>query len=311
MDNRIKGLLIFCSTFLIALILIIFFGDDISVGFESDFGGFTIDQSSSKDALDTHQENTEKILESQVCEPGNILIGRDEFNNIICGEVLSGSTFEETIILPNIPFNKTNSAMKLEEFIHEGYVFSNNMITHNGLELIKVGKFDEAVSLYGIGLKVEPDNKIFHNNLGVALKGLQNYSGAMHHFDQSLIIDPNYSFGKINKGTIYDIMGDEDKAINLYNEVLDDDEYNVNSLFNKAVIFVEREDFEQALELTNKILFVEQNHWDALYANVASNIKLGNFDEAQRTLEQRFDEVPENSKTKKKLSEAQEFLDMR
>jgi tetratricopeptide (TPR) repeat protein len=58
--------------------------------------------------------------------------------------------------------------------------------------LARLGKMEEAIGYYEKALKIDRDNAVTHNNLGLALTDAGRDREAMEHFQEALKINPNY-----------------------------------------------------------------------------------------------------------------------
>jgi tetratricopeptide (TPR) repeat protein len=59
--------------------------------------------------------------------------------------------------------------------------------------LLKLGRFDEAISEYEKVLSAQPRNAVAHNDLGIALLQKGKVDEAINHFNRALQIDPGYA----------------------------------------------------------------------------------------------------------------------
>jgi tetratricopeptide (TPR) repeat protein len=77
---------------------------------------------------------------------------------------------------------------------------------------IKLGKAAEAVPLMQEALDKDPNNKVYHYNLGVLLIGADKLPEAIGHFDAAIKIDPAYDIAYQNAGVAQMKWGDKLKT---------------------------------------------------------------------------------------------------
>jgi tetratricopeptide (TPR) repeat protein len=61
-----------------------------------------------------------------------------------------------------------------------------------GGALARLGKMEEAIGYYERALKIDRDNAVTHNNLGMALVNVGRDREAIGHFEEALKITPYY-----------------------------------------------------------------------------------------------------------------------
>jgi tetratricopeptide (TPR) repeat protein len=77
---------------------------------------------------------------------------------------------------------------------------------------IKLGKASEAVPLMQEALNKDPNNKVYHYNIGVLLIGADKLPESIEHFDAAIKIDPNYEIAIQNAGIAQLKWGDKMKS---------------------------------------------------------------------------------------------------
>jgi len=75
----------------------------------------------------------------------------------------------------------------------------NNLI-NEGISLLIVGKYNEAISLFDKALAVEPTNTLALSNKGTTLVYLHKYNEAISLFNKVLAVDPNNAYALALKG---------------------------------------------------------------------------------------------------------------
>ena len=62
---------------------------------------------------------------------------------------------------------------------------------NKGIELNKIGKYNESIAFFDMVLAADPKNVVVLNEKGNAYGGLGNYSQAIVSYDKALDLDPN------------------------------------------------------------------------------------------------------------------------
>lgn len=107
-------------------------------------------------------------------------------------------------------------------FEHAVKVNSNNYISHNnlGVALLNQGRSEEAMHHYLEALRIKPDYAGAHNNLGVALKQIGRIEEAIRHYFQAVRIKPDYADAYYNLGNALNNIGRSEEAIQQYLQAL-------------------------------------------------------------------------------------------
>jgi tetratricopeptide (TPR) repeat protein len=67
-----------------------------------------------------------------------------------------------------------------------------SILVYGTLAWAQVGRWRDSETLYRHGLAVDPDNMLFHNNLGLILRARGDLTDAARHFEEALRIHPLY-----------------------------------------------------------------------------------------------------------------------
>lgn len=68
---------------------------------------------------------------------------------------------------------------------------------------IVLNRQEEAKEIFRQGIRTDPDNKVYHYNLGVLILEEDKYEEAVEHFTNAIEIDPEYSDAYYNLGVAY------------------------------------------------------------------------------------------------------------
>ncbi len=173
------------------------------------------------------------------------------------------NTPEENLINEEDVLKKAEEYFTQNEFSNAINILENGLKKFHGSEaiLFKLGyafqitkNFDGAVFYYSKLLEKNPLHYDALNNLGVALRDLQQYSEAEKFLTIASKLNPNSPSSLNNLGLLYEIKGDFNKAISFYDEALRINPGFHNAMLNKANSLMFLYKFNEALELLNKIL---------------------------------------------------------
>src|SRR5918911_1169045 len=67
----------------------------------------------------------------------------------------------------------------------------NNNLINEGISLLILRKYNEALNLFDRVLAVDPNNAYALSLKGISLAGLHKYNEALNLFDRVLVVDPN------------------------------------------------------------------------------------------------------------------------
>ena len=110
----------------------------------------------------------------------------------------------------------------------------NNNLINEGISLLILRKYNEALNLFDRVLAVDPNNTLALTNKGTTLVYLQKYDEALNLFDKALAIEPNNTSTLDSKGNVLASLHKYNEALNLFDRVLAVDPNDVKTLTNKG-----------------------------------------------------------------------------
>ena len=109
---------------------------------------------------------------------------------------------------------------------------------------------------------------------------------AKNYYFKCLSFNDNYNKAKVNLGNVYREIGDFEKSLQYYNEVLDYQEDFYEAIYNKAILLSKMKKINEANTLFNKIKNMKENkqlfidkalmYYDT--DNIQSLLELSNID---------------------------------
>lgn len=135
---------------------------------------------------------------------------------------------------------------KADAYIQRGFIYDS------------MGKYDEAISDYKVGLKYGGDKSSYFGNMGIALNKKGELKKALSFYTKAIDLDPEDAINYANRGSCYDDMDEYELAIDDYCKAikLDDgckEAYKNRSLTYRSQIVIE-DDEEKKNELYEKMI---------------------------------------------------------
>ncbi len=127
-----------------------------------------------------------------------------------------------------------------------------------GYALLKKGKYEDALAHFKIAYKSLPEDDRVLNGLGLALMKLGKYNESEEYMRKLTRIN-NDKVYLTNLGNLYFRSGRIDKAMEIYQEVLNKDPYFYNALNNLARCYMEKGDYEKARSLLEKAMTIDED----------------------------------------------------
>ena len=143
-------------------------------------------------------------------------------------------------------------------------------------------------------MRINPDNAIAHNNLGVVFARKGNAKEAGSQFSEAIRIDPDYAGAYYNLGKIFANQGKIEDAIRYYRKTLQINPSMTQALYNLSWILATHIDAEyrngkDALKLAQSLCKITQYKQPlALDSLAAAYAEVGNFDDSVSTAKKAF-----------------------
>ncbi len=152
---------------------------------------------------------------------------------------------------------------------------------------IMQGDYTTALRELLEALKMNPNDPITHNYLGIAYKNKKQIDEAILHFKKAIDLKPNYSQAKNNLGATYLDKEDWDAAIVCFKELADDLLYATPHFpfANLGFAYYNKKDFAQAEVYYRKAIEVQPNFIVALNGLGQTCLAMGKYPEAVASFE--------------------------
>jgi len=143
-------------------------------------------------------------------------------------------------------------------------------------------------------MRINPNNAIAHNNLGVVFARKGNAKEAVSQFSEAIRIDPDYAGAYYNLGKIFANQGKIEDAILYYRKTLHIDPNMTQALYNLSWILAthreaEYRNGEDALKLAQRLCKITQYKQPLAFDSLAAAYaEVGSFDSAVSTAKKAF-----------------------
>ncbi len=146
--------------------------------------------------------------------------------------------------------------------------------------LIQQQEYEEALPMLEELHREHPGASIFFDHLVEALIYLKRYEEALHQIEARIEAGFHSSSLMIRKGAIYHLTGEREQALEVWNQVAEDAETNMQIYFQLGNVLIERREFDEAVRLYNSAR--ESFDDETLFINELANAHMqsGNFRQA-------------------------------
>lgn len=143
---------------------------------------------------------------------------------------------------------------------------NRTILLEYGIDLIFIGDYKKAISVLKKIIKIDSKSDDDFNdldrlyfNLGHAYHENNRLFDAETQYLKCISLNDNYNKAKVNLGNVYSAIGDFEKALHYYEEVLDNQEDFYEAIYNKALLLSKMHKIKEAEHLFNKIQYVKDN----------------------------------------------------
>jgi Tfp pilus assembly protein PilF len=158
--------------------------------------------------------------------------------------------------------------------------------------------------------KLDPQDPIVHNNLGLCYMNKKRISDAIIHFKKSVALKPSYAPARNNLGTAYLALKEWDTAIAVFKEITNDALYGTPHypLSNMGLAYYHKGHYKTALGYYKKALSLQDNFVNALRGAGRSHLALNQGRMALQYLERAVKYAPKMPQIHYELAEAYHLL---
>ncbi|NET73098.1 MAG: tetratricopeptide repeat protein, partial [Sphaerospermopsis sp. SIO1G2] len=135
---------------------------------------------------------------------------------------------------------------------------------NQGLTLLHLQRFDEAIAAYDQALKLKPNFAKGWYNRGAVLGELGDLDGAIASFDQAITLKPNYQEAWSSRGLALLKLGLVWEAISSYEQALSLQPEDQETWYYRGVALGIVEQFEEAIASYNQALEIQPDYHEVL-----------------------------------------------
>ncbi len=160
--------------------------------------------------------------------------------------------------------------------------YKDNHLLYNILGAIncQLNLFDSAVHYYNKSIEINPNYAPSHSNLGATYKVMKKYDLALNSYDSAIQIDPNFTEAYNNIGLLLKQFNKLDDALKYFIKAFEIDNNNVLPLNNIGLIYKDKKEYQKSISLFDKAISLQPNYYEA-YSNRGNTKSLmGDFDGA-------------------------------
>jgi tetratricopeptide (TPR) repeat protein len=120
-------------------------------------------------------------------------------------------------------------------------------------------------------------------NQGVDLSKNGSYQEAVLYFRKSITIDPSFTDAYYNLGSLYEYLGNTDKALEAYEELVKRDLNDDETAYKVATIYFQKNNYKKALSYLNQIPAGSSKYADSQKLVKKINLKTAQATTAEKT----------------------------
>jgi len=152
-------------------------------------------------------------------------------------------------------------------FRHALAVTKNNYIalTNIGIDLDKSGQSNEAIHQFEESIRLKPDYAEAYNNLGIALGKEGHNDEAIWQYQEAIRLEPDFVEARYNLGTVLGKKGQSDEAIRQFEEAIRLKPDYADARYNLGNALFKKGQTDKAIEQYQEVIRIEPDHADDHY----------------------------------------------
>lgn len=147
----------------------------------------------------------------------------------------------------NINILKNNSEISRKHF-------------NRGNEFYEKGNYAKAIKEYNEAIRIDLYNAELHNNLGLALRSIDDLDGAIEEYKEAIRLEPNYTTPHNNLGVAFIDKGEFDQAINEFRAAIRNEPYYLDAYINLGIVLKEKGDFKDSAKEFYRAIRIDPYH---------------------------------------------------
>lgn len=153
-------------------------------------------------------------------------------------------------------------------------------IVEKGIDIYRLGKFEEAIETFMQALEISPTNTSVLSNIGSCYLSLGENDLAIEYLEKALEVDPKFMQANYNLANVYFNMGNFYKAAKHYENISDNGSRNPEIFLNLATSYAQINENKQAEKYFKYYIAIKDDDSDAFSNLGVALSRLGKFEEA-------------------------------
>ncbi len=163
---------------------------------------------------------------------------------------------------------------------------------HLAVSLTRMFEYEEAVATLKALVKQNPESVLGYYYLGRSYSQMKLYRDAVGFFMKSLELRPEFSQAAIDMAASYEALGDYSKAIEIYHNLLDEDDSRSAVQQRLIQLLIQQRRFQEALEYLNQSAESGLNSSETMRKIGLLHLELEQYDEAIAVFTDLLDKDP-------------------
>ena len=176
-----------------------------------------------------------------------------------------------------------SSCSIMESLMPKSYKLNN--FINEGITYINKNKFNSAKDSFTKAYKIDENNPLVNNNLGLIYSLTGNHEKSFFHFNKALENAPNNIYYLLNLGVAYDKAKRYGLALEKYNKILKIKPDWIPALNNKAYSLVSIKKIKDAIDMYEKILNSDNKNITAITGLAGLYARMSKYDEALKYID--------------------------
>jgi len=141
----------------------------------------------------------------------------------------------------------------------------------------KEGKLEDSLKLYGQAVAFNPNQPDAYNNMAVALRKLTKFEAALACYERSLCLRNDHAGTYSNMGNVLNDLDLVDASIIAHTKAVELEPTNLLYLYNKGLVFRDAGKTAEAIDIFNQVLENDPDYKDCRWDRTLTYLVSGDF----------------------------------
>jgi tetratricopeptide (TPR) repeat protein len=170
---------------------------------------------------------------------------------------------------------------------------------NRGVALANLGRYEEALSSFDRVIEIKPDNHETWYNRGVALANLGRYEEAIVDYDRAIKIKPDHYEAWHNRGVTLGVLGQHEKALANLGRAAEINPGSYETWTRHGITLGSLGRYEEAIVSFDRALEITPDYYQAWSARGVALDALGKFEEAIASFDRVLGLIPQDSEPRR------------